>query len=318
MSEPLPQRAGALEEGGEVGVHVAGIAASAGRLLAGRRDLSQRVAVVGDVAQHDQHVHAAFEGQVLTGGERHTGSQEAFDGRIAGPVDVEDAALHSLAGCQLIGEQPRLAVGDADGREDHGEGHIALDPRPLHDPRCQIEAGQTRAGEHRQLLATHQRVHPVDGGEAGLDEVGQLSPARRIDRGSVERTPCLADRDGQAVEGPPGAGQGAPQQLATHRRAGQLPAQGDAYVGRGDAQRLLENLHHRHLAPHFDHLPATRWLAGHLDGGPLAQHGTLRVAHVEERSRHGASPPVDARKLRHASASRADTPSIASWRSRSK
>ena len=58
---------GALEDRGQIGVHVAGVAASAGDLLAGGGHFAQRLAVVGHVGEDHEHVEAAFEGEVLGG-----------------------------------------------------------------------------------------------------------------------------------------------------------------------------------------------------------------------------------------------------------
>ena len=61
-------------------------------------------------------------------------------------------------------------------------------------------AGQPGAGEDRELLAAHQRVHAVDGGDAGLDEVRRLEPPGRDSSGAPQigprapRRPAAADR----------------------------------------------------------------------------------------------------------------------------
>ena len=59
--------AGALVDGGQIGVHVAGEAAPAGHLLAGRRHLAQRLGVRRHVRQDHQHVLLALRApQTLT------------------------------------------------------------------------------------------------------------------------------------------------------------------------------------------------------------------------------------------------------------
>ena len=70
---------GALVDRGQVGVHVAGVAAATGDLVARGRDLAQRLAVVGHVGHDDQHVHVVLERQVLGGGERAARGQQALE-----------------------------------------------------------------------------------------------------------------------------------------------------------------------------------------------------------------------------------------------
>ena len=63
---------------------------------------------------------------------------------------------------------------DAHRAEDDGELLARLDPRLADDLRGELVGRKARAGEDRQLLPADQRVQPVDGANAGLDEVGRL------------------------------------------------------------------------------------------------------------------------------------------------
>ena len=181
--------AGPLEDRGEVGVHVAGIAPPSGNLLPGGAQLAQRLAVVGDVGQHDEHVHAALERQVLRLRQREPGRQQALDGRVAGAVEVEHAAREGVARLEAPEEVLRLPLGEAERDEDHRERLGARRARVGHHPRRELEAREAGAREDRQLLAAHEGVHPVDGGNAGLDEVRRLAAAHRIERRGPRRPP---------------------------------------------------------------------------------------------------------------------------------
>ena len=168
VTEPaLPlEHAGAFEDRGEVGVHVRRVAASPGDLLARGGDLAQRLAVVGDVGHHHQHVHAVHEGEVLGARQAGPRREQALDGRVLRLIQEQDGAIERRGGGEAIEERARLALGDADGHEDDREGLAPRRPRVLDDGRGQIERRQARAGEHRELLAAHERVHAVDGGDA--------------------------------------------------------------------------------------------------------------------------------------------------------
>ncbi len=71
--------AGPLVQGGKVGIHIAGISAAARHLLARGGNLTQRVGIVGDIRQDDQHVHVLFKREILRGGQRHTGRGDTLD-----------------------------------------------------------------------------------------------------------------------------------------------------------------------------------------------------------------------------------------------
>ncbi len=76
VTEPLRPLStpGPLEDRRQVGVHVAGVAAPARHLLARRRHLAERLAVVGHVGEDHEHVDVTLEGEVLGGGQRERGA----------------------------------------------------------------------------------------------------------------------------------------------------------------------------------------------------------------------------------------------------
>ena len=107
------EHTGALEDGGEVRVHVRGVPAPPGDLLACGRHLAQGLAVVGDVGHHDEHVHAVHEGQVLGAGEAGPRGEQALDGRVLRLVQEQNRALERRAGGETVEEGPGLALGDS-------------------------------------------------------------------------------------------------------------------------------------------------------------------------------------------------------------
>jgi hypothetical protein len=122
--------------------------------------------------------------------------------------------------------------------------------------------------EDRQLLAAHQRVHQVDGADAGLDEVRRRRARGRVQRHAVDAPALGAGEWWAAVEDAPDAVVDPPEQSRAD----------------GEQQRLAEEAHPRTLQrqpggrlQHFDddgllvehrdpaEAPATV-LADHLDG----------------------------------------------------
>eukprot|EP00959_Pyramimonas_sp_CCMP1952_P217323 4545259-Pyramimonas_sp.AAC.1 len=63
-------------------------------LLAGGGHLAQRVGVGGHVGKDDEHVLAAFIGEVLGGGQGNARRDDALDGRVIGQVKEQHRALH--------------------------------------------------------------------------------------------------------------------------------------------------------------------------------------------------------------------------------
>ena len=116
----LPPRP--LVQGGQVRVHIAGIAPAAGHFLPGGGDLPQSVGVVGDVRQYHQHVHILLKGQVLRSGQGHAGRGDALHRRVVGQVRKHDRPVDGAGAAELLYEEVGLLEGDADG----GKGHEAM------------------------------------------------------------------------------------------------------------------------------------------------------------------------------------------------
>ncbi len=174
--------AGTLVHGGQVGVHIAGITTAAGHLFFGRRDLTQCLGIVGDIRQDDQHMHILFKGQILCGGQRHTGCCNTLHGGVVGQVGEQHCTVNGAGAAELLDEELGLLEGDADGGEHHGEvpgivpQHLGLTGNLGRQSRM----GQAGAGEDRQLLASNQGVQAVNGGNAGLDKLGGVVPGGGI------------------------------------------------------------------------------------------------------------------------------------------
>mmetsp|Transcript_38125 Transcript_38125/g.96425 ORF Transcript_38125/g.96425 Transcript_38125/m.96425 type:complete len:371 (-) Transcript_38125:560-1672(-) len=113
--------AGALVDGGQIRVHVAGVAAAAGHLLTGGRHLTQRVGVRGHVGQDDQHVVPAVVRQVLGGGERNAGRDDALNGGVVGQVQEQHGALQGAVLLEVLLEEVRSLHVHTHGSEHNGE-----------------------------------------------------------------------------------------------------------------------------------------------------------------------------------------------------
>ena len=243
--------AGALVDRRQVGVQVAGIAAPAGHFLAGGGDLAQRLAVVGHVGQDDQHVHVQLEGQVLGGGQGHARRGDALDGRVVGQVDEQDRALDG-ARCARKSLMKKSASSKVMPMAANTTANVS--------PACSTLAWraiwaasrgvrQTGAGEDRQLLAAHQRVEPVDGGDAGLDELVREIAGVRVDRGAVDVEHLLRDDLRAAVDGPPDAVEDPAEHVRRDAQLQPLAQESHAWYPATSMPRgAFKDLHQRRVA----------------------------------------------------------------------
>ena len=136
-----------LVERSQVGIQVAGEATAAGDLLLGGGNLTQSLGVVGNIRHDDQHLHSLFKGQILRGGQGHTGGGNTLHGGIIGKVAEQHGTVNSAGALELADKELRFLKRDADGGEHHGEVGILV---PQHlgltgDLRRQIGMGQARA-----------------------------------------------------------------------------------------------------------------------------------------------------------------------------
>ena len=115
---------------------------------------------------------------------------------------------------------------------------------------------QAGPGEDRQLLAAHERVHPVDRRDAGLDELGWVVPGGRVDRApvDVQHLPGM-------ICGP--LSLGCPEPSKTRPRiSSETPSSTAPGTGRPGprcpVRRALEDLDHGLLGRDLEHLAAPR------------------------------------------------------------
>ena len=178
--EPLrpATTAGALVERGQVAVEIAGIALAAGHLAAPAGQLAQRLGIVGHVGQDDQHVMSCSKA-------RNSARVSATRGVMMRSTGGSSARFRKIAvwlsaplSAKLCGRnRPCRATRPAPRRR--GELLVAVGQVGLaRDLRGQLVVRQARAGEDGQLLPTDQRIHAVDGRDAGLDQVAGIDLAR--------------------------------------------------------------------------------------------------------------------------------------------
>ena len=238
--EPVatPEAAAPLVEGGEVAVEVAGIAASPGHLTPGGADLAHGFAVARHVGHDDEHVAAALEGQVLGDGQREPGGEDPLDDRVVRGVEEQRQLTGGGAGLERVADGGRVRVRDAHAGEHDGKG-FAAGVSLGGDLGGELEMGETADGEHRELLASHQRREHVDHGDTGEDGV-----SRRLPAVGFIGAPLTSAHVAPVTGGPPSTGSPRPLQA----RPSQPSPDGDPQWGPGERHRYLGRIDdHRSL-----------------------------------------------------------------------
>ncbi len=293
------QHTRALEQGGQVGVHVSGVPTPSRDLLSGGAQFAERLAVVGTIGQHDEHVEPEVEREMFGFAQREAGREEALDGGVASPVQIEDTAGHDLAALEPIHEAAGFPLGNADGHEDDRERLVLRGSSARHHPGREFESWQAGAGKDREFLAPNQRVHPVNGRDAGFDHVARLSSTDRVDRCRPHRPPRGADRRRQPVERRAGPAQHPAEQFPTDRGPRHLAGQGDAHGGRGQPDHVLEDLDHDPVPPDLDDLAPALTPIGRLQADPLAERGAMGPRHLDQGTGRRSGARVGSRCAAH-------------------
>ena len=277
--------AGTLVHGSQVGVQVAGVAAAAGDFLLSRRNLTQSLGVVGNVGENDQHVHVLLKGQILRGGQGHTGGGDTLDGRVVGQVGEQNGTVNGAGALKLADEELRLLEGDTDGSEDHGEVGLAVQHLGLTgDLSSQCGVGQTGTGEDGQLLTTNQSVQAVNGGDARLDKLVGVVPGGGV-HGQTVDIPVLIGQDGRsAVNGLAHAVEHAAQHITGHGQLEGMAQEANLGLSQVDTGGVFKQLHHGGVAVYLQHLTATDSTVSQLDLGQLVIGDTLDVVDHHQRA----------------------------------
>ncbi len=113
--------------------------------------------------------------------ERDARRQEAFGDRVVGGVDEQRELAGRGAGLEHVAHHRGVGVRHAHRRE-HDAECLAPDVGLRRDLGRELEMGKTADGEHRQLLAPHQRGHHVDRRDSGQHRIGRREARRGIER----------------------------------------------------------------------------------------------------------------------------------------
>mmetsp|Transcript_30746 Transcript_30746/g.82329 ORF Transcript_30746/g.82329 Transcript_30746/m.82329 type:complete len:468 (-) Transcript_30746:264-1667(-) len=254
--------ASALVDGGQVGVHVPGVATTSGHLLARGGHLAEGVGVGGHVGEDDEHVLLARVREVLGRGEGKPGRHDALDGGVVRQVHEQHDVLHGAVLLEVALEEGGGLPVHAHGPEHDAEvllgvvAHVlALDQGGLPAHLCRdLVVRQTRRGEQRQLLPAHHRIHGVDRADAGLDHFLGVHARLGVERRAIDVQEVLRQHCWAFVDGLPGAVECAAQEIIRDRHLEGVARELDVAVLVVDIAGALEDLHNCLLLVHLEDL----------------------------------------------------------------
>ena len=232
-------------------------------------------------------MHILLKGQVLRSGEGHPGGGDTLHGGVIGQVGEQHSAVDGAGALKLLDEELGLLEGDADGGEHHGE-ICALVPQHLGltgDLGGQVGVGQAGAGEDGQLLAAHQGVQAVDGGNARLDELIGVVPGGGVHGQAVNVPVLLGQNGGAAVDGHAHAVEHPAQHIAGHAQLEGVAQEAHLGLGQVDASGGLKQLDHGGVAVDLQHLAAADGAVGQLHLGQLVVGDVLHHFDHHQRGR---------------------------------
>lgn len=229
-------------------------------------------------------MHLLLEGQILGGGQGHTGRGDTLHGGVVGQIGEQHRALDGAGALELPDEELRLLEGDADGGEHHGEvGAVIQHPGLPGDLRRQIGVRQTGAGEDGQLLAAHQRVQPVDGADTGLNELVGIVPGGGIHGQAVDVHVLVGQQGGAAVDRLTHAVEHTAQHVGGYAQLQGVSQKTDPGVPQIDTGGGVEQLHYGPVAVDLQHLAPAHLAAVQLDLRQLVVGDALHVLHHHQR-----------------------------------
>jgi len=170
---------GSLVDGGEIGVHVTWVTTTSWDFFSGGRDLTKGVRVGGHISKNGEHMHLLGVGEVLSGGQGKSGSNDSLNGGIVGQVHEEDDTVHGAIDLEIGLEETSSLHIDTHSGEDDDEVLIGMIMDILMLDKRSLTANlgtdsvmrETGGGEEGNLLTTGNRVHNIDGRDTSLNHL---------------------------------------------------------------------------------------------------------------------------------------------------
>ena len=162
-------------------------------------------------------MHPLFEGEVLGKSQRHPRSDKAFDRRSISKTQKNGRVCQNARFFKRVDEKFCDVEFDPHSGKYHGELFFS---RQYFGLSGYLSGNQvvrhTAAGKNRQLLATNQGIHPVNGRYASLDEVSVIFPAPGVYRQTIYVHHAISNYLRISIDGSSQAIEYPAKHIATH------------------------------------------------------------------------------------------------------
>ena len=191
--------------------------------------------------------------------------------RVVGQVQEQRHALHTAVLLKVAREEARRLQVDTHSSKHNGEVVLVVvvyalvhallllllllhQPRLPTDLRRDLVVRQTCSREDRNLLATCDGVHGVNGGDTGRNHLLGVQARVRVDRRAVDVQVVLRKHLGSLVDSSSAAVEDAAQHVLADAQLQAVARELDFGLLHVDAGRALEDLHHGAAAACFEDL----------------------------------------------------------------
>ena len=176
----------------KVGVHIAGVSASARNLLARRRNLSQCIRVVRYIRQYYKNVHTLLKSKVFRSGQSHTRRCDTLNRGVVCKIDKHYRSVNRARFAEAVYKILRFLKRDSDSRKHNRKRLVcAAHLRLTCNLSRQSCVRKSARGENRQFLTSYKSVQTVYSRHARLYELLRIVARRGVHRQAVYVKPLF-------------------------------------------------------------------------------------------------------------------------------
>ena len=280
-SSLIPLPSSSFVHGSQVRIEISRIASSARNLFTGCGHLSERLCIVGDIGQNDQHVHPQIKSQILGSCQRHSRRRDTLYRRIVGQIHEHDRSVNGPRTSKVRREEIGFLIGNTDGRKDYGKITLSADNLSLTgNLGRQLCVRQSRSGKDRQLLPSYQRVQSVDSRYPGLNEFRRIVSGCRIHRKTVDIQSFFRNNFRSAIHGSSHAVEHSAQHFWRNAQLRAFTEKSNCTFLQVYTGRALEQLDQNVASVNLEDLAEPGFTAGKND---LAQFVVSYVLHISDK-----------------------------------
>jgi len=260
---------GAFVNRRKIGVQISRVATATGDFFSLSGDFAEGFGVICEIGENHENMHAFFEGEVLGETECHSRNGDSLDDWVGGGVDEKGGFFDGSCFFKFSLEKHRFLEGDAHRTEHDGEitafSVLVENFCVSGDLDGEFGVRESGSGENREFLPADERVHEIDRGNSGLNEVGWKFAGVRVDRHSGDVHGFFGENFGSAVDRFSRSVENSSEHVGGNTEFCGFSEEFGFESGGGEPLRGFEHLHHRSIAVGFENFPHFSFAGGSFD-----------------------------------------------------